>query len=187
MAEFKNDYMTPEEREAYSRKLQEFATESARQRWAEGKAGQLCEQLYRAYTEYKEYLERNYRASRDADCVETVSQQLYLRLRKNLDKAHQSERCAHVKPNGRRCGSPRMKEGQLCYVHARMAEVKSQKLGLPSLEDANGVQLAIMKLMQLLIDDQVDTKKAGMIAYLIQTAANNVGRVKLEEEEELAG
>jgi hypothetical protein len=186
MAEFKNDYMTPEEREAYSRKLQEFAVESARQRWAEGKAGQLCEQLYRAYTAYKEYLERNYRASRDADCVETVSQQLYLRMRANLEKADLAERCAHVKPNGRHCGSPRMKEGQLCYAHARMAESRPKTLDLPSLEDPNGVQLAIMKLAQWLIDGEVDAKRAGTIAYMIQTAASNVGRVHFEEEEELA-
>ena len=184
MAEFKDDYMTPEEREAYSRRLQDFAVESSRRRWAEGEAGKLCEQLYQAYTAYEEYLQRNYRARKDADCVETVSQQLYLRMRQNLEKADQAARCAHIKPNGRRCGSPRMKEGQLCYAHARMAEITAQKPDLALLEDAKSVQLAIMKLMQLLLDDQVDAKKAGMMAYLIQTAANNVGRVKREEEEE---
>lgn len=126
--------------------------------------------------------------------METVSQQIYLRLRENLEKARAADRCAHIKPNGSGCGSPRMKNAELCYAHARMAETKSHKLSLPSLEDPNGVQLAIMKLVQWLIDDQVDPKKAGMISYLIQTAANNVGKVDFEvdfeegdfEDEQLA-
>src|SRR5262245_7014416 len=84
MPAFENDYMTPEERAEYDRKLMEFSQESSRMRWAEGKAGQLCDQLYRAYTAYEEYLARNHRAARDAELVETISQQLYLKLRSNL-------------------------------------------------------------------------------------------------------
>jgi hypothetical protein len=184
MPAFENDYMTPEERAEYNRKLMEFSKESSRKRWAEGNAGELCEKLYRAYTAYEEYLARNYEASQDAEHVETVSQQLYLRLRGNLAKAHQTERCAHVRPNGRRCGSPRMSPGELCYAHARMSESRPKTLALPSLEDSNGVQLAIMKLAQWLIDGEMDAQKAGKIAYMIQTAASNVGRVDFSEEEE---
>jgi hypothetical protein len=183
MAQFEDDYMTPEERAEYDRKLEDFSIESSRLRWQEGAADQLCDRLYQAYTAYEEYLERNYQARRDAGFVETVSQHLYRRLRENLEKAHQAERCGHVKTNGRRCGSPRMHGGELCYMHARMAESKPKTLGLPSLEDANGVQLAIMKLAQWLIDDELDPHKAGRLAYLIQTAASNVSRVKFDEEE----
>lgn len=183
MPAFENDYMTPEERAEYDRKLMEFSQESSRLRWAEGKAGELCEKLYRAYTAYEEYLARNYRASKDAEHVETISQQLYLKLRGNLDKADQAQRCAHVKPNGRGCGSPRMNGGELCYAHARMAESRPKTLALPSLEDSNGVQLAIMKLAQWLIDGEMDAQKAGKLAYLIQTAAGNVGRLNFGDEE----
>ena len=183
MEGFRDDHMTPEERADYERKLVQFSEESSRQRWTESKAGELCEQLYRAYTAYEEYLARNYRASRDAEHVETASQQLYQRLRDNLGKAHQAERCRQVKPNGVPCGSPRMKEHDLCYAHARMAESRPKALELLSLEDANGVQLAIMKLAQWLIDDQVDPQKASRLCYLIQTAASNVSRVDFEEEE----
>jgi hypothetical protein len=193
MAEF-NDYMTPEERAAYSQQLAEIHKKWAQERWQKGEAGQLCDQLYQAYSAYTEYLERNYSEQCDVKYVETVSQQMYLRLRENLEKAREADRCTHIKPNGSGCGSPRMKDAELCYAHTRMAETKPQKLSLPSLEDANGVQLAIMKLVQWLIDDQVDPKKAGMISYLIQTAANNVKKVDFEldfededfEDEQLA-
>jgi hypothetical protein len=72
-------------------------------------------------------------------------------------------------------------------ARARMAESRPKTLDLPSLEDPNGVQLAIMKLAQWLIDGEVDAKRAGTITYMIQTAASNVGRVNFEKEEELTG
>jgi hypothetical protein len=46
--------------------------------------------------------------------------------------------------------------------------------------------MAIMTLVQWLIDDSVDQRKAGTLAYLIQTAASNVGRVDFGAEEQLA-
>jgi hypothetical protein len=64
-----------------------------------------------------------------------------------------------------------------------MAESRPRTLALPLLEDPNGVQLAIMKLAQWVIDGEMDVQKAGKIAYLIQTAASNVGRLDFGEEE----
>ena len=82
-----------------------------------------------------------------------------------------------------------MKGHQLCYAHARIVEMKpkTMALRLPSLEDPNGIQMAIMTLVQWLIDDAVDQKKAGLLAYLLQTAASNVGRVDIGAYEQLAG
>jgi hypothetical protein len=177
------DYMTPEQRAERERQLHEFHIAACQDNWATGEAGKLCDELYKAYTAYEEYLKRNYSARYQSNYVETTSQHLYLRLRENLAKARVAERCSHLKSNGQRCGSPRMKDNTLCYAHARMAESRPRKLGLPSMEDPNGVQMAIMKLAQWLIDDEVDQKKAAMIAYLIQTAANNVGKVDFEVEE----
>jgi hypothetical protein len=181
--------LTPEEQEAYDQGIQERAIASSRKRWAEGEAGELCEQLYQAFTAYKEYLARNYAAKNDSEYVEAVSQQLYEKLCENLQKADRAERCSYMRPNGQLCGSPRMKGRKLCYAHARIVELKpkTMALRLPSLEDANGIQMAIMTLMQWLIDDTVDQKKAGLMAYLLQTAASNVGRVDIGAYEDLAG
>jgi hypothetical protein len=152
----------------------------------EGEAGELCGQLYEAYTAYKAYLERHFRARSDAEYVEAVSQKLYVRLCENLQKADRAQRCTYTRANGKPCGSPRMKGHELCYAHERIVELKPKTLRLPSLEDANGIQMAIMTLMQWLIDDTVDQRKAGMLAYLIQTAASNVGRVDFGAREQLA-
>ncbi len=178
------DYRTTEEQAAYDQQLKEYEIGANQRNWAKGEAGRLCEELYRAYIKYQQYLERNPFAKHQSHDVEAVSQKLYLQLRENLEKAQVAERCLHIKSNGSQCGSPRMKKSRLCFAHTRMKETRPNALGLPSLEDPNGVQLAIMKLVQLLIDDKVDAKKAGMLAYLIQTAANNVGKVDFSPEEE---
>jgi hypothetical protein len=164
------------------------AIKDARERWAKGEAGELCEQLYEAYAAYRKYLERHFGARSDAEYVEAVSQQIYVRLCENLQKADRAERCAYMRPNGKLCGSPRMKGRKLCYAHARIVELKpkTMALRLPSLEDPNGIQMAIMTLVQWLIDDTVDQKKAGILAYLLQTAASNVGRVDIGDYEQLA-
>lgn len=171
--------MTPEEQEAI---------EDARERWTEGKAGELCGQLYDAYIAYRKYLDRHFSARSDAECVEAVSQKFYERLCANLQKADRAQRCAYTRSNGQLCGSPRMKGRQLCYAHTRIVEMKpkTMALRLPSLEDPNGIQMAIMTLVQWLIDDTVDQKKAGLLAYLLQTAASNVGRVDIGAYEQLA-
>src|SRR6266700_2953027 len=163
--------------------------EDARERWTKGKAGKLCGQLYDAYAAYRIYLEEHFWAMSDAEYVEAVSQKVYERLCENLQKADRAERCSYTRPNGQLCGSPRMKGHQLCYAHARIVEMKpkTMALRLPSLEDRNGIQMAIMTLVQWLIDDAVDQKKAGLLAYLLQTAASNVGRVDIGAYEQLAG
>jgi hypothetical protein len=182
MTEFE-DYMTPEQREAYERKLGELSRQDAQTRWAEGQAGKFCGRILKAYQDYEDYLKRNYSARRDADYVEAISQDLYLKLRENLAKADEAERCIHLKSSGRRCGSPRMNKSTLCFAHARLAETRPETMDLPPLEDANSVQLAIMKLAQWVIDGKMDPGKATKVAYIIQVAANNVGRVNFEEKE----
>ena len=145
--------------------------------------------MHGAFIAYRQYLDRHYRARSDAEYVEAVSQKLYERLCENLDKADRAQRCSYMRPNGQLCGSPRMKSRKLCYAHARIVEMKPKTtaLRLPSLEDPNGIQMAIMTLVQWLIDNSVDQKKAGLLAYLLQTAASNVGRVDIGAYEELAG
>jgi hypothetical protein len=162
--------------------------EEARERWTEGEAGELCEDLYEAYIAYREYLDHHYGARSDAEYVEVISQKFYERLCANLQKADRAERCTYTRANGKLCGSPRMKGRKLCYAHARIVKLKprTMALRLPSLEDPNGIQMAIMTLVQWLIDDTVDQKKAGILAYLLQTAASNVGRVDIGAYEQLA-
>jgi hypothetical protein len=53
---------------------------------------------------------------------------------------------------------------------------------IPLLEDANGVQVALMRVMQMFARGQMDAKKAGLMLYGLQTASANLKNVKFEAE-----
>jgi hypothetical protein len=67
-----------------------------------------------------------------------------------------------------------MKGYRYCYAHERMLQTRSQKLELPALEDANAVQMAIMRVQKALIDDEISEKKAGLLLYSLQMASSNL-------------
>src|SRR5205823_14269616 len=52
---------------------------------------------------------------------------------------------------------------------------------LPPLEDANGIQSAIMEVARALLQNKIDRKTAGLLFYALQTASANLKqRVKFE-------
>jgi len=63
-----------------------------------------------------------------------------------------------------------------------LEEARPRKIGLPTLEDANGIQVAIQKGAQGLLDGTLERKDAGLLAYYLQLAVSNVNRVNFEPE-----
>lgn len=99
-------------------------------------------------------------------------------------------RCQHVKINGTQCGSPALRSRRLCYFHdnirrerAKIAASASARFDLPLLEDANCVQVALMKVIQMLGSGTLDHKTAGLMLYALQTASVNLRNVDLEADE----
>ena len=74
-----------------------------------------------------------------------------------LAQADQAARCVHVKPNGLRCGSPAMRGNPFCFFHDRWYNQPTEDT-FPPLEDANGVQLALMQVVERL---RRETFRAG--------------------------
>jgi len=92
-------------------------------------------------------------------------------------------RCQHVKVNGTQCGSPALRRRRLCFFHDRIrreqdriaADVPmSRTFQLPLLEDTNSVQVALMKVIQMLASGHMDHKTAGLVLYALQIAAVNL-------------
>src|SRR5271169_4224266 len=92
-------------------------------------------------------------------------------------------RCQHIKMNGTQCGSPSLRYRRLCFFHDRIrrerakiaADVSAQRrFDLPLLEDANSVQVALMKVIQMLGSGRMDHKTAGLMLYALQTASANL-------------
>ncbi len=93
--------------------------------------------------------------------------------------------CKHIKANGEFCGSPPLRGREYCYFHLTVLgrRLRTQKhimkgechyLQLPTLEDADSIQLAVMQVMDALLRDQIDTKIAGLLLYGLQIASSNL-------------
>jgi hypothetical protein len=98
-------------------------------------------------------------------------------------------RCQHVKMNGTQCGSPALRRRRHCFFHERIrreqAKIAAQvsakpTFELPLLEDANCVQVALMKVIQMLASGRMDHKTAGLILYALQTASSNLRHADFE-------
>jgi hypothetical protein len=100
-------------------------------------------------------------------------------------------RCQHIKVNGTQCGCPALRDHNYCYFHMRWhykgAEVnayfRQQKIAvLPTLEDANSIQVGLAEVMRQLVEQIIDHKTAALLLYGLQTAASNVRRTSFEPE-----
>jgi len=98
-------------------------------------------------------------------------------------------RCQHVKVNGTQCGSPALRSRRYCFFHDRVRRERAKiaadasaprKFDFPLLEDANSVQVALMKVIQMLASGSVDHKTAGLILYALQTASANLRNADFE-------
>ncbi|MGA8617564.1 MAG: hypothetical protein WB660_03455 [Candidatus Sulfotelmatobacter sp.] len=100
-------------------------------------------------------------------------------------------RCQHMKVNGTQCGSPALRCKSRCYFHegVRIEQAKfvadkfaQDSFELPALEDANSVQLGLMKVIHWLGHGRMDPKMAGLMLYALQTASINLRSAKFEAE-----
>src|SRR4051812_23733809 len=57
-----------------------------------------------------------------------------------------------------------------------MAEAQALALRLPPPEDANTIQVGLMRIQKALIEDTITTRKAGLLLYSMQLALTNVGQ-----------
>jgi hypothetical protein len=98
-------------------------------------------------------------------------------------------RCQHVKMNGTQCGSPALRRRRHCFFHDRIRREQAKiaaaasaqpAFEFPLLEDANCVQVALMKVIQMLASGRMDHKTAGLILYALQTASVNLRHADFE-------
>jgi hypothetical protein len=101
-------------------------------------------------------------------------------------------RCQHIKMNGTQCGSPALRWRRQCFFHERIrrerakiaADTSAQsRFDLPLLEDANSVQVALMKTIQMLGSGRLDHRTAGLMLYALQTASINLRNADFEADE----
>src|SRR5438067_1537558 len=116
----------------------------------------------------------------------TREDKVYQKLKQRLKMADMAPRCQWVRQDGTSCGSPQMKQHIYCFAHMQMAEARTLMLMLPVVEDANAIQVGLMRIQKALIEDTISMKKAGLLLYSMQLAMTNVGQTtfgKAKDEE----
>jgi hypothetical protein len=98
--------------------------------------------------------------------------------------------CQHIKINGTQCGSPALRDSTHCYYHIRyhwpefeaLPDKHLMRVPLPTLEDANSIQVALANVIERLIMSEIDHKAAALMLYALQTASINLKRTSLEPQ-----
>jgi hypothetical protein len=98
------------------------------------------------------------------------------------------KRCQHIKVNGTQCGSPSLRDATHCYYHVRyhwqeldaLPDNNEWRKPMPTLEDANSIQVALANVIERLIMLEIDHKTAALMLYALQTASMNLKRTSLE-------
>jgi hypothetical protein len=90
--------------------------------------------------------------------------------------------CRHIFVDGHRCGSKCLREQNFCFYHYRshkpsiLPEYRDtlSTFELPALDDRSGIQAAITLIAQRVASGCLDSKRAGLLLYALQTASLNL-------------
>jgi hypothetical protein len=140
------------------------------------RAKALALKLAQTYEELTTLLERDPAMKREITQGEANEDKVYQKLKQRLKMADMAPRCQWVRQDGTSCRSPQMKQHIYCFAHMQMAEARTLLLMLPAPEDANAIQMGLMRIQKALIEDRITTKKAGLLLYSMQLALTNVGQ-----------
>jgi hypothetical protein len=140
------------------------------------RAEALALKLAQTYEELTRLLERNPGMKRQMTEGESREDKVYQKLKQRLKMAEMAPRCQWVRQDGTSCGSPQMKQHIYCFAHIQMAEARALMLRLPPPEDANAIQIGIMRIQKAMLEGTISTKMAGLLLYSMQLALTNVGK-----------
>ena len=160
------------------------AEEELREQWPQTEAARLFTQLADAFIACEKLVEQNPQIQEAAKLADGERHDVFTMLRDNLEKANQAPRCEKRKSNGKMCRAPKLRGEKYCCMHFALETARPTKFSLPALDDANSIQVAVDKSIQGLVDGTLEEKRATKLAYFLQLAMSNVGRVNFEPPEE---
>jgi len=92
--------------------------------------------------------------------------------------------CRHILPRGTKCKAAALRGRPYCYFHDQLHTYAQDGLRddkgafcLPSIEDASGVQLALMQVMNGMANGRLDSRDGVRLIYGLQVALQALDRV----------
>ena len=103
----------------------------------------------------------------------------------NDRKSMPTKICTHIKVTGVRCGSPALYGEQFCYFHQHAHRgvrkpPQSRLHPIAILEDEESIQASLMEVINALMRNTIDLKRAELILRALHIAVKNARRVKLD-------
>ena len=105
--------------------------------------------------------------------------------------------CRHIRPDGRRCGSPSLRTRPFCYHHdltrktgprqpqvntARAAKANTFNLPTPAdLSERTGLQFALGQVLHKIANNELDPRRAGLLLYGLQIASTMLPKAPRSE------
>jgi hypothetical protein len=92
------------------------------------------------------------------------------------------QECRHIKTNGLRCHAAALRGKPYCYFHMNLRRMHSPRLSesqhfdLPPIEDNSSVLLAVGQVIRTLNSPYADCRRAGLMLYALQIAAQLTAR-----------
>ena len=102
---------------------------------------------------------------------------------KIVERTSMPSTCTHIKVTGVRCGSPTLHGEQYCYFHQRVVRgirprPQSRLHPIAILEDEESIQASLMEVVNALLRNTIDLKRAELILRALHIAVKNARRVK---------
>src|SRR5271155_5058554 len=93
--------------------------------------------------------------------------------------------CTHIKVNGVPCGSPALRGEVFCYFHQRMIRgvrtpAKSRLHPIALIENEEGIQAALMEIINALVRNTIDFRRAQLVLRALHIAVKNSPRVHFD-------
>lgn len=98
--------------------------------------------------------------------------------------------CTHIKVTGVRCGSPALHGEQFCYFHQRVhrgvrTPPQARLHPIALIEDEESIQMALMEVINALMRNTIDLKRATLILRALHIAVKNARRVKFNAKSDV--
>jgi hypothetical protein len=111
----------------------------------------------------------------------------YQKILHRINLMQNRNSCTHIKISGVRCGSPSLRGQQFCYYHQRMhrgvrTPPQSRLHPLACIEDKESIQAALAEVINALLRNTIDMKRATLILRALHIAVKNDARASVKAQ-----
>ena len=111
----------------------------------------------------------------------------YKKILDRISTMASSKSCTHIKVSGVRCGAPALRGEQFCYFHQQATRSVrrppfSRLHPIAIIEDEDAIQSSLMEVINGLVRNTLDPKRAALILRALHIAVKNAGRVRLDSK-----